>query len=187
MTLLELVIAMTVLALLMTGLAATIGSGLTLVRNNRNRDVAANLASQEMDIVRETAAASFTTLTPAVTTQSVGGVPYTVNRELTWVGNDATTGPCNASDATPQVLRVHVWVDWPDRRGALPASADTVLTPPVGAYSTSTGHIAVSVVDSDAQPLYGTAVNVSGPTAQSLTTNSAGCAFSRSCLPVRTR
>ncbi len=177
MTLLELVVAMTILALLMTGLAATIGSGLTLVRNNRNRSVAANLASQEMDTVREIAAASFTSLAPAVTTQVVGGVPYTVNRELTWVGNNASTGPCDAPNQTPQVLRVHVWVDWPDRAGAEPATADSELTPPVGAYSTSTGHIAVSVIDSDAQPLYGIGVTITGPTAQSLPTNSSGCAF----------
>jgi hypothetical protein len=177
MTLLELVIAMSVMALLMTGLAATIGSGLTLVRNNRNRDVAANLASQEMDLVRQTATASFTSVVPAVTTQVVGGVPYTVNRELTWVGSNATSGPCDAPNQTPQVLRVHIWVDWPNRAGAEPATADSVLTPPVGAYSATSGHIAVSVLDSDANPLYDVGVTITGPTAESSPTNSSGCAF----------
>ena len=177
MTLLELVVAMSIMALMMTGIAATVGSGFTLVRNNRNRDVAANLASQEMDTVRELASSSFTSLAPAVTTQRVGGVPYTVNRELTWVADNASNGPCDAPNQSPQVVRVHVWVDWPDRRGADPATADSVLTPPVGAYSTNSGHIAVSVVDSDAQPLYGIGVTISGPAAASLPTNSSGCAF----------
>jgi len=177
MTLLELVVAMSVLAIMMLGIAATIDSGLTLVRNNRNRSVAANLASQEMDIVRETASASFTSLAPAVTTQNVAGVSYTVNRELTWEAKNANNGPCDAANQAPQVLRVHVWVDWPDRAGTLPASSDTVLTPPVGAYDPNTGHIAVSVVDANAAPEYGVNVSINGPTSKSLPTNSDGCAF----------
>ncbi len=174
MTLLELVIAMTVLSLLMLGVAATMGSGLTLVRNNRNRSVAANLASQEMDTVRE---AQFSSLAAATTTQTVGSVPFTVHRELTWVAKEATNGPCDATNETPQVLRVHVWVDWPDRQGIPPAVADTVITPPVGAYDPNTGHIAVNVIDSDANPEYGVSVAIAGPTNKTLTTNSDGCAF----------
>lgn len=167
-TLLELVVAMSILSLLMLGLAATIGGALTVVRNNRNRSVAANLASQELDIVRETIASSFTSLAPAITTQLVGGVPFTVNRELTWVSKNATNGPCDAANQTPQVLRVHVWVDWPARRGVPPASADTVLTPPVGAYDPNSGHIAVSVVDSDARPAYARVVSISSPSPKTL-------------------
>ena len=72
---------------------------------------------------------------------------------------------------------MHIWVDWPNRAGAQPATADTELTPPVGAYSTTSGHIAVSVLDSDANPLYDVGVTITGPTAESSPTNSSGCAF----------
>lgn len=174
MTLLELVVALSVLAILMLGVAATLSSGLSLVRQNRNRSVAANLASQEMDIVRE---AQFTSLAPLVTTVNVAGVNYTVNRELTWVAKSATNGPCDASNGSPQVLRVRVWVDWPARFGIPPASADTVLTPPVGAYDPNTGHVAVKVLGALADPEYGVSVQVNGPTSRSTITNSSGCAF----------
>ena len=90
MSLLELVVATTVFAVMMLGLAATLATGLNLTRNNRNRSVAANLASQEMDTVRS---AVFTTLNALTSTQSVGGVSYTVHRELTWVASNATNGP----------------------------------------------------------------------------------------------
>jgi Tfp pilus assembly protein PilV len=174
MSLLELVVALTVFAIIMMGLAATLASGLTLTRNNRNRSVAANLASQEMDTVR---AADFTTLASRTTTEAVGGVGYTVHRELTWVNHAATNGPCDATNTTPEVLRVHVWVDWPGRQGVPPATADTVLTPPVGAYSTNSGHIAVDVLDNSSAPEDNVMVSVTGPQASSAPTNSDGCAF----------
>ncbi len=166
--------AMTVFAIIMLGLAATLATGLTLTRNNRNRSIAANLASQEMDLVRSSV---FTDLAAATTTQPVGGVPYTVHRELTWVSRSATNGPCDAANAAPEVLRVHVWVDWPNRQGVPAASADTVLTPPVGAYSASTGHIAVKVLDSAAAPQDNVLVTLTGPEAHSQPTNSDGCAY----------
>ncbi len=174
MTLLELVVAMSVFAVIMLGLVATLASGLTLTRNNRNRSVAANLASQEMDLVRS---ATFASLVAQTSTQSVGGVPYVVHRELTWVADSATNGPCDGTNGSPQMLRVHVWVDWPSRQGVATVKADTVLTPPVGAYDPNTGHIAVKVLDRSAAPQDNIMVLLTGPTARSAPTNSDGCAF----------
>jgi type II secretory pathway pseudopilin PulG len=174
LTLLELVVAIGLLMIMMLGIAATVSSGLNLSRNDRNRSVAANLASQEMDSVRE---ASFTTLVPRTTTQTVDNVPFSVRRDLTWVSKSATSGPCDASGGTPQMLRVEVTVSWPDMRGVKPVQTDTVMSPPVGSYDPNTGHISVKVLDRDATPQENALVTVAGPKNASLPTNAQGCAF----------
>ncbi len=174
LTLLELVIALTVLSIMLFGVAATIDSGLGLTRSNRHRSVAANLASQEMDLIRS---ADFASLTALDSVHDVSGIPYTVHRELTWVPRDATNGPCDGANGDPELLRAHVWVSWPDMAGVKAPSADTVLTPPVGAYDPNTGHVAVRVLDRNAVPAFGVSVSIVGPESASLPTNSDGCAF----------
>jgi hypothetical protein len=173
-TLLELVVAITLLALMMAGIAASVGGGLDLSRNNRHRSVAANLAAEEMDVVRSS---DFMTLAPRTVAQAVDGVDYEVRRDLTWVEKSATNGPCDGSGGTPQVLRVDVKVTWPDMSGVPPVRSHTLLTPPVGAFDPNTGHIAVKVLDRDAQPQDAAIVSVTGPQNRTLPANSEGCAF----------
>jgi prepilin-type N-terminal cleavage/methylation domain-containing protein len=98
-TIVELMAAISIFALVVTGITALMGTSLNLTRNNRNRAVGANLASQEMDVVRST---TFTDLPlgQVTTTQTVDGVPYSVIRETEWVTQNATTGPCQAPSGT---------------------------------------------------------------------------------------
>jgi len=173
-TLLELIVALTLFAIITLGVAGTVSGGLNLVRNNRNRSIAANLAAQEMDLVRSS---DFMSLLPTSTTEEVGGVPYAVTRELTWVPKSATTGPCDGSGGSPQLLRVRVSVTWPEMRGVAPVVSDSAMTPPVGAYDPNTGHIAVKVLDREAAPSFGSTVIVTGPVPLILPTSSDGCAF----------
>lgn len=177
LTIIELVVAVSVFAILAGGLALTIDGGLNLARNNRNRSIAANLASQEMDKVRQE---SFTSLPLGQVdrTETVDSVAYTVRRESEWVDNDSTTAPCDSGSGTPQVLRVTALVYWADMRGVQPAKSSTILSPPVGSYDPNSGHIAVKVLGSTAEPLGGVPVSVTrtGFT-RNLTTTSDGCAF----------
>lgn len=173
-SLIELVVAITIFGVVMLGLALTIGSGLALTRTNRHRTVAANLAAQEMDAIRS---AEFETVGPETKTQVVEGITYTIHRETTWVARDATSGPCDGSGDTPEVLRVRVRVLWPDMGGVKPVVSDTTLTPPVGSYDPDSGHIGVKVLDAQAEPVFNVPVSLSGPTGSTLTTNSDGCAF----------
>ncbi len=172
----ELVVAVSVFAILAGGLALTIDGGLGLARNNRNRSIAANLASQEMDKVRQE---NFTELPLGLVDRSetVAGVPYTVRRETEWVDNASTTGACESS-GTPRVLRVTASVFWDDMRGVAPAKSSTILSPPVGSYDPTNGHIAVKVLGGSAAPLGGVPVTVTAPGfSRNLTTTTGGCAF----------
>jgi hypothetical protein len=61
--------------------------------------------------------------------------------------------------------------------GVRAVRADTILTPPVGAYDPNTGHIAVKVLNRDAQPQENAIVTVNGASNRTLPTNTDGCAF----------
>lgn len=180
----ELIIAMMIFTVMIGGITVSLGAGFALARNNRERSVAANLASDEMDDIRQV---DFTTLHAGFTTKnvSVDGVTFTVDRNLEWVNTNATTGACDSSTSTPQVMRVTVEVSWTNMKAIQPVRTSTVLAPPIGSYSSSEGHIAVKVRDSDAQPSSGVPVSVVNNglgVNQSINTTDAsasspGCAF----------
>jgi prepilin-type N-terminal cleavage/methylation domain-containing protein len=182
--LIELIIAMSIFAILMGGIVVSLGAGLAVARNNRERSVAANLAADEMDAIRQT---TFSSLTLGFTTSSVtvDGVPYTVDRNLEWVGTNATAGECDSTTTTPQVVRATVEVSWTNMKAIQPVKTSTILAPPIGSYASGLGHVAVRVRNSDALPVGGTPVRVLNSTLgvnQLLSTTDAssaspGCAF----------
>jgi prepilin-type N-terminal cleavage/methylation domain-containing protein len=177
-TMVEMVIAIFIFGLVIGGVAVGMSSSLNLTRQNRNRSIAANLASQEMDTVRST---KFTSLIPgAVTTaQSVDGVPYTIERDTEWVTPNATSGPCQApSGSTLAYYSVTVSVTWNNMAGVPAVVSHTVVTPPVGTYDRNTGHVAVTIRDAAGMPQENVPVTLTGPgvsTTQTTTTD--GCAF----------
>ena len=183
LSLLELVVALSVFVVMILGIVASIDSGLTLTRNNAARSVAANLASQEMDTVRST---PFTTLTPRTVTQVVGSTTYSVDRQLTWVPKGATNGPCDGTNANPELLRVHVAVTWPAMSGVEPVISDTTLAPPIGAYSANSGHIAVKVLDGTGTGESDTSVRSAGPWSRAYRRTPTAVRSSPSSRPART-
>ncbi len=175
----EVLVAVFVLAAVAVGLVVVMGGSLRLVGGSRHRTVAANLAGQEMDTVRATAFADLP-LGQVVRTEAVGAppVPYTITREAEWVTRDASGGACDAPPGErPAYLRVDVTVTWPNMGGVQPVRAHTLLTPPVGAFDPNSGHIAVKVMDRDGLPEGGILIVLAGPQGSSQVTNSDGCAF----------
>ena len=177
-TMVEMVMGIFIFAVVMGGVVLGMSGALNLTRQNRNRSIAANLASQEMDTARST---QFTDLPLGLvtTTQSIDGVPYTIERQTQWVTPNATSGPCQApSGSTLAYLSIVVQVSWSGMRGVPPVTSSTVVTPPVGTYDPNTGHIGVLVFDAAGVPQESTPVSISGPgVSESQTTSVDGCAF----------
>ncbi len=177
-TMVELVVGIFIFALVIGGIVAGMSSSLNLTRQNRNRSIAANLASQEMDTVRST---EFTGLPMGLVTasQTVDGVPYTVTRETQWVTPNATSGPCQApSGSALAYLSVTVSVTWNNMAGVPAPVSHTVITPPVGTYDTTSGHVAVMVRNAAGAPQGSVPVALSGPSvSETQTTTTDGCAF----------
>ena len=177
-TLVEVVMAMFIFGLVISGVVVGMTSSLNVTRQNRNRSIAANLASQEMDTVRSTA---FTDLPlgQVISTQTIDGVPYTITRETGWVNANASSGPCQApSGSTLAYLSVDVSVTWTNMKGVKAPVSNTVVTPPVGTYDPNSGHVAVTVKNAAGQPQPGVPVTFTGGSVtDTQNTASDGCAF----------
>ncbi len=173
----ELMISLAVFAIVIAAVGTSLSSALNTTRNNRHRSTAAHLAAQEMDVVRSS---DFATLPLGLvqSTSKVDAVDYTVRRESAWVTHSATSDPCtSAAGSVPAYMRVSVSVTWPDMSGTRPVETQTVITPPVGSFSPTSGHIGVTVFDRDGGPAQGHVVRLSGPVISSQTTTTDGCAF----------
>jgi prepilin-type N-terminal cleavage/methylation domain-containing protein len=187
-TLIELMVSLVIFAFVAAAVATGLGSSLNLVRNNRNRSIAAHLASSEMDLVRSTDV----DLLPLGQVTSQKQVPagsgpnYTITRDTSWVVKDASSNPCDSPTGSRLAyLRVTVQVSWPNMAGVPPVRSETVVTPGAAAFDPSLGHIGVQVNDESGGPGGGHPVTVQqlnssggpagGPITQ--TTTSEGCAF----------
>lgn len=177
-SLIELIVSLTIFSLLVGSLVALVATGLNVARNNKDRSVAAHLASQKMDKIRQL---SFARIVIGEQTEnvSVGGVPYKLVTDIEWVANGATSNSCDSTGSSPRVLRASVTVTWTNMRGTDPVTTATEISPPVGSYDPDNGHIAVRVRDRNASALGGIPVRVIGPGVDltQTTLNTSGCAF----------
>lgn len=177
-TLVELLVAIFVFGLIAAAVGANLAQGLDLTRTNRQRSVAANLAAQELDVVRNTPATSVT-LGLVTSMQNVDSTAYTLRRTSRWVRQNATAGACDGGSGSRQAyLRVSVDVTWSRMSGIDPVSSDTLIFPKVGSFNRNTGAIAVKVRDRAATPKSDVQVAVVGPGGTfSQTTGDDGCAY----------
>lgn len=187
-TMVEMMMAIFIFAIVITGLGVGMASSLNLTRQNRNRSIAANLGSQQMDTIRSMDFADLDNVTqqsqPTTSTTSVDGVPYTVSQFTRWVYKSetgATAGPCQAPPTTANPLAyisVVTSVSWDAMRGIPPVTSSTVVTPPVGIYDQTDGHIAVTVLTATGAPAPGVTVSIASTgVADSAVTSTDGCAF----------
>lgn len=177
----ELLVAVTVLAIGVAGLLQGVVGGLTLARTNEARAVAANVADERMSYLRSMEFADIPT-GQTVATVNRGGRDYDITQDAQYVTVSSADSPCDSPGGTPAYLRVSLRVSWPDMESVRPVEADTVINPPVAAYDPYRGHLSVKVTDRDTLPSSGIKVAVTGigsgtsnPGPQ-LTTSS-GCAF----------
>ena len=181
----ELLVAVTVFALVFAAVSIGIGRALEVNRGNRNRSAAAYLAARQLEEVRARAFGAValgrtTCVHSAPTTGCNVPSPYTVVQDVAWASPGSTSTSCDVPTGTGTSLaykRVTVTVTWPDMGGVAPVSSQTLLTPPSGTFDPNDGHILVQAFDRNALPLAGQTVSLTGPATASQTTTSDGCAF----------
>ncbi len=192
-TIIEVVVAITILMVSLMGAALLFENSIIISGNTRNRVVATNLATESMEQVRGWAAdpTKFVNIPQGQTVfagapQLVNGIQYTVTQNVQFVGQNSTQSSCDSPGSnTGQIMQVEELVTWPAMGGTKTVSEVTMLAPPVGAYSASSGSIAAKVTDSTGAPAQNINVRVAGPTTQTQQTTSEGCAFF-AYLPVGT-
>jgi prepilin-type N-terminal cleavage/methylation domain-containing protein len=191
-SLIEVVIALLVLAGFAAAVGATLLDGLSVSKASRQRVAAANLAAREIEIARNQFASSETgALTLAASgsvtnpnplssgTTVVDGVSYSVVRTVQWLPTGNGASPCDGGSLVNHPsLRVQVAVTWPDMRTARPVTSSTLLTPPKGLLgSTTLAFVAMKVINAAGQPSASVQVHATGPGGAFVqTTDAAGCA-----------
>jgi type II secretory pathway pseudopilin PulG len=174
----ELMVAVTIFALVFAAVSLGIGRALELNRSNRNRSAGAYLAARQLEEVRSTATGDFEAVALGHTEQTSG--VYTIAQDVTWTSPGTTSTSCNVPTGSGAALaykRVTVTVTWTDMGGVQPVVSQTLLTPPGGIYDPNDGHVLVQVFDRNAAPLAGQTITLSGPESASQPTTTEGCVF----------
>jgi prepilin-type N-terminal cleavage/methylation domain-containing protein len=178
LSLVEVVVAMTVFAVIAMGLLTSVTKSLAMIRDNRARVVAANLAESEISLVRAT---PYDQIATAQRTQTVGTLTYTINRsvkvKLDTGGGDACSGGAVVQDAYKMV---GVTVSFTKAAAVRDVKADTIVRAPDTVVSTTTGAIGASVIDRDGHPVSGVLITAGAATAL---TDDSGCVYLQGIAP----
>lgn len=151
--LIEVIVSMGIFAAVTVGLLGGMLQATKTTFDNKQRSIAANLASQEMDRVRSTDVSDLPigltdtfydrALQPVAgaTTLSDASVAFQVQRRSEWVQSSGTPANCTGTTIvngmSVSYLSVQVEISWPRMRGVSPVRSDTVVTPE-SARSTAT-------------------------------------------------
>lgn len=197
MSLVEVVVAVVVLAIVSASVLAIILQSQSAGADNRSRIAAANLAAREIDLVREQfgrskdapvqIANAGTVTNPhslegqmAGTELVVDGTPYTVTRSASWnITGDGESACEGGSLVKYPSLAISVSVTWPNMGSIKPVVSHTALAPTKGNGVPSTSSfVAVGVVDSAGAANPGRAVRVVGSNGETRSglTDASGCA-----------
>lgn len=191
LTLVEMVVALMVFAIISLGVAYSMLATLQSTRDSRGRQVAANLAAQEIDLVRSVDDIfSVNSVPPRVV--RVGGTDYTITRTTGWANSGITSDDCGSGDGVLQHKRVNVVVTWGTGGATRTVRSDTIVAPTSKINDPTLGTIVVHVTLADGTGAAGVSVSVKPSVnpegAAALTeavpaTDSSGCAFALKLKP----
>lgn len=191
-TLVEVMVAMLVFAIVSMGFVYTMLAVTSLGRDARARQVAANLAAQDIDRTREED--DVFALQDKRYDAVLNGDTFHVARATSWVSDPQLDFACGAGSGTAlRYKRVNIRVTWDGMRpGSAPVQADTVIDAKDRINDPTRGTLLVSVLGGDGQgtrdvTVTAQPVNASGtPTGSALPsvqTDAQGCAYVLKVLP----
>ena len=177
-TLVEVIVAMLIFTIILTGFLYTMTASLTSTRDTRARVVAANLASQQIDVLRS-AASPFAVNDNSFDTQ-LNGDTFHIRVLTEWVTTTGSAANCEAGAAVASLAykQVTVEVTWDNMRaGARPVYSDTSLTPRSKINDKDLGTVLVGVVNAAGTAVAGATVSLTPAGVAAVTTDSDGCAY----------
>ncbi len=145
MSLPEVLVAMVIFAIISSGLLYTMLSVLALGRDSRAREVALNLAAEEIDISR--GFADVFALQDATRSLDLNGDTFTIDRTTRWVSDPEIDLQCGSGGAPLRYKRVEVEVSWSNMRNDdATVRSYTVIDPKNRINDPTKGTILVSVL-----------------------------------------
>ncbi|MEN0085387.1 MAG: type II secretion system protein [Leifsonia sp.] len=192
LTLIEVMIALFVFSIIAMMVAYTLTSSLVRVRESRSREIAVNLAAQEIDYDRSIG--NVFSVDSDQWSQVVNGTTFTITRSSDWVTANNSTVACGAGGGTLQYKRVNISVDWVGRTtGTNKVTSSSIISPNNRINDPNLGTIIVSVTSSTGAGAAGvtatvapSATNANGAavlSAQPAATDSNGCTYALKVTP----
>lgn len=178
-SLVEVVVAMAIFALISAGVLHTMITLITITRDARVRQVATNLAAQEIDLARS--ATDIFALGDAVRPVELNNDEFTVRRTTAWVNADEALSPCGGGGGTLRYKHVQVSVEWTAGAKTRSVDSDTLINPSSRINDPDLGTILTVVTSAitgegvPGIPVKATPIGI-GATLTT-TTDSAGCAY----------
>ncbi|WIE75486.1 prepilin-type N-terminal cleavage/methylation domain-containing protein [Curtobacterium sp. MCSS17_007] len=157
-SIIEVMVAMTIFAMIAAGVAAGIVSTLYLTQDNRSREAALNLANQALDAARSTK--DVFTLDDETVPATVGNQDFTVKQTTNWINSDGSDNTCGAGSGVLAYKRVSISVSWTS--GTSPRQKnvvlDTLISPSSAVTSATASTIVIGVKTATGGPNQGVAV-----------------------------
>lgn len=186
LSIVEVVIAMFIFALVSSGAIYSMLTVLQVTRDSRSQQVAANLAAQDIDLARDFK--DLFKLLPTTYDVPLNGDVFTVTRQAEWVSSSGNDVKCGSGGGELSYKRVNVSVTWGNMRtGSAAVRADTLIDPNSRITDPTRGTILVFVkkeggVGSQGVTITATADSVlpNGavtPSPNTAVTDEAGCAY----------
>ncbi len=182
-TLVEVIVAMVVLAFVVSAVGAILASTLSATKQNTQRVAAAGIAQQVVEAVRAQRALDIVDgrSVPAAPV-TLDGTTYSVVQDASYLATGSTASVCTGTGNSLGYKAVTETVTWPNMGSVQPVRADTVVSLGLNGdgLSAANGAVATLVQDSAAQPVPNVAVTVAG---QTTTTGADGCAVFANVAP----
>lgn len=172
--LIEVMVGAIVLAIATLAVLDGIDGAQRIGATNKNRSVQSTLAQQDIERMRSMPISALNNLNDTRTV-TVAGVDYTVVSTTTWVSDESGLVTCSDNQAQAEYLKLSSTVTSPATT-LRPVTETGLRTPNVGQLADTRGVATVKLTDRNDSPLAGVTVAMTGPSAQSATTNALGCA-----------
>jgi prepilin-type N-terminal cleavage/methylation domain-containing protein len=179
LSLIEVIVAMLIFAIIALGVEFSIVSTLRSAKDAKGREVALNLAAQEIDAVR----AISDIFLIGDSTRTVNNIPgdatvYTITRTADWVTARGSTADCGAGGGNLQYKQVNVQITWDSMIRNNPVRADTIVAPKTTINDPSLGTILVSTKNAAGTGVAGVTVTASPSTGTTPpVTDADGCSY----------
>jgi Tfp pilus assembly protein PilV len=160
LSIVEVLVAMTVFAMIAAGVAMGIASSLFLAHSSRSREVAINLAQDAIDRARTST--NLFSVVDDTATPTVGGLRYTVKQTARWVPASGSANACGAVGASGSPLaykRVSLTVTWASARSQS-VSMNSMVAPTTSVSAANLGTIIVSASEVDGSGNAGASVSI---------------------------
>jgi type II secretory pathway pseudopilin PulG len=157
-TLIEVLVAMMVFAIIAVGVAYGLITALYLGNDARSRETATNLAAQEIDLARATSDVFAVVDNDKTVVQN--GTTFRLQRVTSWITTTNPDGICGSGGGQLRYKRVNVTVTWDSMRASTrPVRADSALAPGTKLNDPAFGTILVSVLTAAGTGASGVAVS----------------------------